>query len=185
MPSASDLRKGMAIFYQGVIHIVLDFQHIKPGKGPAYMQATLRNIKTANSVQVRFRASETIETATLETKKMQYLYRDAHGYNFMDLEDYNTISIPVGIVGDGHRYLKEGDEVEIQFHGQEPIEIELPTTVKLKVLKTIPGFKGDSVTNLQKPATLETGYELNVPLFIKEGYVVRVDTRTGEYAGRG
>jgi elongation factor P len=184
MRNAGDLRKGMVILYQGAIHVVLEYQHIKPGKGPAYMQVTLRNMKTGNSVQVRFRSAELVENVTLENKRMQFLYRDVHGYHFMDLEDYNTILFPESIFGVAHRYLKEGDEVDVQFYKAEPIKLELPTTVSLKVQKTIPGFKGDSVTNLQKPATLETGYELSVPLFIREGDTVKVDTRTGEYLGR-
>lgn len=182
--NAFDLRKGRAIMYQGVIHTVMEYQHIKPGKGPAYMQVTLRNTKTGNSVQVRFRSSETVEEVILESKKLQYLYRDSLGFHFMDLEDYNTLTLPEEMVGEDRCYLKEGDEITVEYHGQTPLSLELPTTVSLKVTSTIPGHKGDSVTNLQKPATLETGMELDVPLFIKEGDVVTVDTRTGKYGGR-
>jgi elongation factor P len=184
MANAVDLRRGMAILYQKALHVVLTQQHIKPGKGPAYMQVTLRNIKTGNSVQVRFRSSESVETVTLESKRMQFLYRDANGFNFMNLEDYDTVSLPESVVGDDYRYLKDGDEIEVEFYKNEPIELKLPSSVALKVTTTIPGHKGDSVTNLQKPATLETGYVINVPLFIKEGEEIKVDTRTGDYLGR-
>lgn len=184
MAHAVDLRKGMAILYQGALNIVLDHHHIKPGKGPAYMQVSLRNIKTGSSQQVRFRTSESVETAVLESKNMQYIYRDSHGFNFMDMDDFDTVPIDADTVGDASRYIKEGDEIEIQFYNSSAISIKIPTSVVLKVTTTIPGHKGDSVTNLQKPATLETGYELNVPLFIKEGENIRVDTRTGEYLGR-
>ena len=184
MANAVDLRKGTAILYQGAIHVVMDHHHIKPGKGPAYMQVTLRNMKTGSSFQVRFRSSENVETVLLESKRMQFVFRDSHGYNFMDLEEFDTIPLPEEVVGDASRFIREGDEIEVQFYGDNPIGLKLPASVVLKVEKTVPGFKGDSVTNLQKPATLETGYELNVPLFIKEGEMIRVDTRTGEYLGR-
>lgn len=184
MTNAVDLRRGMAIMYQGAIHVITEYQHVTPGNWRAYVQVSMRNIRTGNSVQSRFRSTESVEMVTLESRQLQYLYRDSSGYNFTNLEDFNTVNLPPEIVGDAHRYLKEGDEVEGLFHGHDPIEIELPTSVALKVTKTIPGFKGDSVTNLQKPATLETGYEINVPLFVKEGDMIKVDTRTGDYLGR-
>ncbi|MCX6338415.1 MAG: elongation factor P [Candidatus Aureabacteria bacterium] len=184
MADAVDLRKGTAILYQGAVHVITEYQHVTPGNWRAYVQATMRNVKTGNSVQTRFRSTEQVDIVELENKKLQYVYRDSQGYNFMNLEDFGNIILSHAIVGDAARYLKEGDEVEALFHKDEPIELDLPTSVVLKVVKTIPGFKGDSVTNLQKPATLETGYELNVPLFIKEGDRLRIDTRTGEYTGR-
>jgi len=174
----------MAIMYQGAIHVITEHQHVTPGNWRAYVQATMRNIRTGNSVQTRFRSTEDVELVSLENRQLQYQYRDSHGFNFMNLEDFNNIALAPEIVGDAARYIKEGDEIEGLFHGSEPIELELPTSVSLKVVSTVPGFKGDSVTNLQKPATLETGYEIPVPLFIKEGDVVKVDTRTGEYLGR-
>jgi elongation factor P len=184
MADAVDLRRGMAILYQGAAHIITEYQHVTPGNWRAYVQVTMRNVKTGNSVQNRFRSTEQVAIVDLESRKLQYLYRDSQGYNFMNAEDFGAIILPHATVGDASRYLKEGDEVEVLFHKDEAIELELPTSVVLKVVNTIPGFKGDSVTNLQKPATLETGYELNVPLFIKEGDLLRIDTRTGEYTGR-
>jgi elongation factor P len=184
MANAVDLRKGVAILYQGVVHVITEYQHVTPGNWRAYVQVTMRNVKTGNSVQTRFRSTEHVDIVELESKKLQYLYRDADGYHFMNTEDFSTIILSQAIVGDANRYIKEGEEIEVLFHKDEAIELELPTSVVLKVVKTIPGFKGDSVTNLQKPATLETGYELNVPLFIKEGDLLRIDTRTGEYTGR-
>ena len=135
-------------------------------------------------MQARFRTPEPVDVVTLESKPLQYLYRDANGYNFMNLEDFSNVTLSPAVLGDSMRYLKEGDELEGLFHGSEAIEIELPTSVVLKVATTIPNFKGDSVNNLQKPATLENGTELNVPLFVKEGDRIKVDTRTGEYLGR-
>jgi len=184
MADAVDLRKGMAILYQGAVHVITEYQHVTPGNWRAYVQVTMRNVKTGNSVQTRFRSTEQVAVVEFESRKLQYVYRDAQGCNFMNLEDFSTIILPPATIGDAARYLKEGDEVEALFHKDEAIELELPTSVVLKVVKTIPGFKGDSVTNLQKPATLETGYELNVPLFVKEGDLLRIDTRTGEYTGR-
>jgi elongation factor P len=184
MANAVDLRKGMAIMYQGAPHLITEYQHVTPGNWRAYVQVTMRNVKTGASTQARFRTSESVEVVELENRKLQYQYRDGDSFNFMILDDFDTLTLPAAVVGDAARFMKEGDEVEGLFHGDEPIEIELPTSVALKVVSTPPGFKGDSVTNLQKPATLETGYELNVPLFIKEGEMVRVDTRTGAYLGR-
>lgn len=184
MANAVDLRKGMAIMHQGAPHLITEYQHVTPGNWRAYVQVTMRNVKTGVSTQARFRTSESVEVVELENRKLQYQYRDGDSFNFMTLDDFDTLTIPAAVVGDAARFMKEGDEVEGLFHGDEPIEIGLPTSVALKVVSTPPGFKGDSVTNLQKPATLETGYELNVPLFIKEGEMVRVDTRTGAYLGR-
>lgn len=184
MINAVDLRRGVAIMHQGAIHVILEYQHVTPGNWRASVQVTMRNIRTGNTTQTRFRTAEQVETVDLESKKMQYLYRDSHGYNFMNLDDFTSVILPEPILGAAMRYLKEGDECEVMFHGEEAIELELPTSVTLTVKTTVPGFKGDSVTNLQKPATLETGYELNVPLFIKEGDRIKVDTRTGDYLGR-
>jgi len=184
MANAVDLRRGMAIMHQGALHVITEYQHVTPGNWRAYVQVTMRNVRTGNSVQARFRSTESVKVVDLETKRMQYQYRDAHGYNFMGLEDLSTVVLPPAAVGDAARYLKEGDELDILFHGEEAIELTLPPSVALRVTSTVPGFKGDSVTNLQKPATLETGYQLDVPLFIKEGDGVKGDTRTGEYLGR-
>ncbi|MEJ2746211.1 MAG: elongation factor P [bacterium] len=185
MANAVDLRKGTAILYQGTVHLVTEYQHVTPGNWRAYVQVTMCNVKTGNSVQNRFRSTEQVNVVELESTKLQYLYRDSHGYNFMNTEDFNNVILSPETVGDAIRYLKEGDEIEVLFYKDEAIELKLPTSVVLKVVTTIPGFKGDSVTNLQKPATLETGYEVAVPLFIKEGELLRIDTRTGEYLGRG
>lgn len=184
MANAVDLRKGMAILHQGAPHVITEYQHVTPGNWRAYVQVTMRNVKTGNSTQARFRTSETVQVVDLESRKLQYQYRDGDGFTFMDLEDFSTFVLAPAIVGDATHYLREGDEIGGLFHGNEPIELELPTSVTLTVATTPPGFKGDSVNNLQKPATLETGYELSVPLFIKEGDRVKVDTRTGEYLGR-
>ncbi|MCX6357026.1 MAG: elongation factor P [Candidatus Aureabacteria bacterium] len=184
MANAVDLRRGVAIMYQGAIHVVTEYQHVTPGNWRAYVQVTIRNIKNGNSFQARFRSTENVEVVTLESHTLQYLYRDSHGFNFMNSEDFSNVTLSPAVVGDTAKFLKEGEEIEGLFHGAEPIELSLPASVVLKVVTTPPGFKGDSVTNLQKPATLENGLEINVPLFIKEGDLVRVDTRTGAYMGR-
>ncbi|MFC2149069.1 elongation factor P [Candidatus Auribacterota bacterium] len=184
MANAVDLRKGMAILMgDDDLYVVMDRQHVTPGNWRGYVQATLRSIKTGRTVEKRFRSTEEVNIARLEPKKMQFLYSDKDGYHFMDPE-YHTEAYPEEVVGDAKNFMTENMEIEILFYKYKAIEIQLPTSVELKVVETIPGIKGDSVTNLQKPATLETGLKLNVPLFIKEGEFIKVDTRTGEYTGR-
>ncbi|HRZ87425.1 MAG TPA: elongation factor P [bacterium] len=184
MANAVDLRKGMAIMLEGELCVVTDRLHVTPGNWRAYIQVTMKSVRTGKQIERRFRSTETVDVVQLEPKEMQFMYKDQEGFHFMD-PDYNTITFSEEVVGDAKNYLIENGKCEVLFFGEKAIEIELPASVELKVVETVPGFKGDSVTNLQKPATLETGYRVNVPLFMKEGDVVKIDTRTGEYIGRG
>jgi elongation factor P len=181
---AVNLRAGNAVIHNGEIHIVLDHKHFTPGNKRAFVQASLKNMKSGKIVQNKFSSTEDVETAHLESKKMQYLYHDTHGFHFMDLADYHTITVNEETVGDAKHFFIENLELDIRFHGEQPITLELPKQIRLKVTESPPWVKGDSVSNNMKPATLETGYQIQVPIFIKEGEVIRVNTQTGEYAGR-
>ena len=184
MVTGSNIRRGMVIKLDGEVYLVTEYQHVKPGKGPAYMQAALKNLKTGRIIRNRFRSTDNVELAELETKRVQYLYKDSDNYYFMDMKDYNTISVDNETVGDNRYFLKEEMLLDIAFYEGSPITFELPTQVSLKIAETGPGIRGDSVTSNTKPATLETGLTVQVPLFINSGDVVRIDTRTGEYLGR-
>lgn len=184
MITAKDIRKGTAILFNNEIHVVLECQHVSPGNLRAFVQAQMRNIRTGRLTRHKFSSTEYVESVELLSRDVQFLYKDQNGFHFMDLADYNQYTLNEEVVGDAAHYMPENIEMKILFHEETPIEVSLPTSVLLKVINTIPGVKGDSVTNMQKPATLETGYELSVPLFIKEGDRVKIDTRTGEYTGR-
>ncbi len=181
---ASSLRRGMAIVYQNQIYIVTDFAHRTPGNKRAFMQITFKSVKTGQVIQQRFSATEEVEQAVLDAKPMQFLYSDQEGFHFMDMEDYHTHIIHADLVGDAKFYLKENMEVEIMFYEGKPIQITLPKQVSLKVTDSPPGIRGDSVSNNTKVAVLETGLKLNVPIFIEEGTLIKVNTQTGEYLGR-
>jgi len=185
MSSANDLRKGNAVRYGGDICSVLDLERVKPGKGGAYVQATLRNLRTGRSDQVRFSSNENVEIIPLIKKKLEYSYRDSSGYVFMDPETFEQIALPEQLVESCRDYIVEGGSYEIVFTAEDtPLQMDLPASVDLKVVESPEWLKGDSATNVRKPIKLETGLELNAPLFIKEGEVIKVDTRTGEYIGR-
>lgn len=181
---ASSLRRGIAVRYQNQVYIVTEFTHRTPGNKRAFMQITLKNVKSGQVIQQRFSSSEDVEQALLDSKKMQYLYNDSEGYHFMDMDDYQTHVLQSDLVGDTKYYLKENMEVEIMFYESKPIEITLPKQVSLKVTDSPPGIRGDSVSNNTKIAVLETGLKVNVPIFIEEGTIVKVNTVTGEYLGR-
>jgi len=167
------------------IHMVEDFRHYTPGNKRGFVQATLRNVKTNRVLQYKFSSDEDVEQAPLIPKSVQFLYRDGDGFHFMDLEDYHSFMMLESSVGDAAHYLKENQELKIRFYEDSPIMIELPSSIVLKVVDSPPGVKGDSATNTLKPAKLETGYEVSVPLFVSEGDFVKIDTRSGEYIGRG
>jgi len=182
--NATNLRKGMVIKHDGELYQVHDYQRVKPGKGGAFVQTSLRNLSSGNITKVRFRSSDDVEQADVDTRRVQYLYKDDNDFHFMDTRDYNTFGVPAATVGDSKYYLKEEMTLDIDFHEGQPIAIELPISVQLQVAKTVPGVKGDSVSNNTKPATLETGLQVQVPLFVNEGDLLQIDTRTGEYQGR-
>lgn len=181
---ANDLRKGVAIMFNKEIHLVEDFRHYTPGNKRGFVQATLRNIKSNRLVQYKFASDEHVEAAPLMPKSVQYLYKDHQGYHFMDMEDFHTVVVDEQTVGDAHHYFKENMELKIRFHEETPIVLEMPSSIVLKVIDSPPGIRGDSVSNTLKPAKVETNYELQVPLFVKEGDLIKIDTRTGEYMGR-
>lgn len=184
MISANDLRRGVMIRADGELWVVAGFQHVKPGKGGAFVKAKLRNIKKNMTVDKTFRATEKVEDIFIEKRKMQYLYNDGEGSVFMDLESFDQESIPNAVIEDELRYMKEGQEVEVNVHEGEIISVELPIFVELRVTHTEPGLRGDTATATYKPATIETGTQIQVPLFINEGDMIKIDTRSGEYIER-
>ena len=181
---ANNLRPGAAIMLNGQIYLVTDFHHHTPGNKRAIIQATLKELKSGKIIQQRFSSSESVEEAILDSKKVQYLYHDQNGFHFMDMEDYHSFALSDAVIGDKKYYLKENDEIEIEFHEGNPILVQVPNHVFLKITESPPWVKGDSVSNNMKPAVLETGLKIQVPIFIGEGTVVKVDTRTGEYLGK-
>ena len=184
MALANDLRKGMAIRYNGNPAIVLEVQHRTPGNLRAFVQAIIRYINTGKSADVRFSSTEKVDLVDVSRRELEFSYSDQHGYHFMDPETYDTITLQAEFVGDAKDYLTENLHVEVLYVEGRPAQLELPASVSLKVVESAEGVRGDSANNVQKPAKLETGKMIQVPLFIKEGEVIKVDTRTGTYLGR-
>lgn len=184
MPDTSDFRNGLIIKFKNEPYTITEFQHVKPGKGGAFVRTTLKNLKTGKVLDNTFRAGESIEIIRVERRKYQYLYKEGDHLVCMDNETYEQINIPSELFGDGIKYLKESEEVEILFKGNDIINVELPVFTYLKVTSTEPGFKGNTATGALKPAVLETGSSVNVPLFIDTGDMLKIDTRTGEYVER-
>jgi elongation factor P len=184
MPSTSDFRPGLVIKYNNDLWTVVEFQHVNPGNWRAFVRTKLKSLKSGKVIENRFRAGESIDIVRIERKEFQILYRDASGYVFMDKETYEQLTVDQDTIGEGARFLKDGESVDILMNGDEITGIELPITVDLKVTETVPGVKGDSANPGTKPATVETGATVDVPLFINEGDMIRVDTRTGEYIER-
>ncbi len=184
MISTNDFKTGLTIEVDGNIYTVVDFQHVKPGKGSAFVRSKLRNIITGSITEKTFRAGEKVARAHIETKEMQYLYFDGSDYVFMDTETYEQLVITADTMGDRNMYLKENMLVLVQFYEKSIVGIELPNSVELVVSQTDPGLKGDTASGGTKPATLETGAVVQVPLFIEEGDVLKIDTRSGQYLER-
>jgi len=184
MATANDLRRGMAINYNGDISVVLDYAHRTPGNLRAFVQATLRSIRTGKSSDVRFGSTERIEVVPMMTRKMEFSYKDGGDFVFSDPETYETVTIAPEIVGDATNYLVENAPVTVTFVEEKVVQIELPASVVLGVKEAPDGIRGDSANNVQKPITLETGIVIQAPLFIKTGEKVKVDTRTGKYMER-
>ncbi|MBO8142644.1 MAG: elongation factor P [Firmicutes bacterium] len=184
MISVNDLRKGLTVQLDGEVFSVVDFLHVKPGKGAAFVRTTLRNVRTGAVMERTFRAGEKIERAHVETREMQYLYSTGDEYVFMDTKTYDQVTLTREQLGNAPDFLKENMNILIQFFEGQAIGVELPTAVELQVVHTEPGFKGDTAQGATKPATLETGLVVQVPLFVNEGDTVKVDTRTGEYLSR-
>ena len=184
MYSTSEFRKGLKIELDGKPYIMVDFQHVKPGKGGAFVRTKLKNLMTGAVIERTFRSGEKADKPDLEEKEMQYLYKDDDGYQFMDMETFEQVFITADQVGESADFLKDGLELTVLYHDNKPISLELPNSVELKIIETKPGVKGDTASGGSKPAKLETGLVVQVPLFLEEGEVLRIDTRTGEYIER-
>jgi elongation factor P len=184
MPAANDLRRGMAIKYNGNAAIVLEVHHRTPGNLRAFVQAIIRYINTGKSADVRFGSTDKVELVEIERKQLEFSYKDRNGYHFMDPEAYDTITLQENLIGDAKDYLVENLSVQVLYAEGKPVQIELPASVSLKVTQSAEGLRGDTASNVTKPATLETGMTINVPLFIKEGETIKIDTRTRAYMGR-
>ncbi len=184
MLSTTDFRRGLKIEIDNTPYEIVDFLHVKPGKGGAFVRTKLKNLLTGGAIDQTFRSGEKVGKPDMETRDMQYLYHDGSGFVFMDMSTYEQIVVIDENVGDKGGFLKDGDTVKALFYNGQPLDIELPVAVLLKVQETEPGMKGDTVSGASKPATLETGVVVNVPLFINEGDVIKVDTRTRDYLGR-
>ncbi len=181
---ASDFRKGVTFEMNGDPHVVLDFQHVKPGKGAAFVRTKYRNILTGATREEAFNPNDKFPKAHIETKTMQYLYNDGELYYFMDEETYDQVPMTAELVEDAVKYIKENDTATIKFYKGQAFTVEAPNFVDLVVTETEPGVKGDTATNVTKAATVETGAVIQVPIFINEGEKIQIDTRSGEYLGR-
>ncbi len=184
MISSNDFRNGVTIVIDGNLWTVIEFLHVKPGKGSAFVRTRLKNVKTGATVERTFRAGERLERATVDNRDMQMLYNDDDGFHFMDNENFDNVTLQRELIGGPADFLKDGMRVAVQFHEGTPIGIDLPAHVELAVEETDPGFKGDTATGTTKPAKLETGATVNVPLFVNPGDVIRIDTRDRRYIGR-
>lgn len=184
MATSNDLRNGMVLLIDGQLWSVIEFQHVKPGKGPAFVRTKLRSVTTGKVVDKTFNAGVKVETANVDRRDMQYLYNDGSGFVFMDLTSYDQITLDENVVGDSRNFLLENQNAVVALHEGNPLYVELPASVVLEITYTEPGIQGDRSTGGTKPATLETGYQIQVPLFIENNTKVKVDTRTGDYLGR-
>ena len=182
---ASDFRKGMTFIMNGEPHVVVDFQHVKPGKGAAFVRTKYKNIITGATREEAFNPNDKFDNAIIETKMMQYLYNDGELYYFMDPESYEQVPLGAEQVEEAIKYLRENDEATIKFFQGSAFLVEAPNFVNLEVIETEPGVKGNTATNVTKAATVETGAVIQVPIFIEQGEIIQIDTRTGEYLGRG
>jgi elongation factor P len=184
MATSNDLKNGLVLNIDGQLWTVVEFQHVKPGKGPAFVRSKLKNVLTGKVVERTFNAGVKVETASVDKREMNYLYNDGSGYVFMDNQNYEQMSLPEEVVGEAKDYLLENQGAVVAVYEGNPIYVELPASVVLEITYTEPGLQGDRSSGGTKPATVETGLQIQVPLFIEQNVKVRVDTRTGEYLGR-
>jgi elongation factor P len=184
MIDVNELRKGVTFTMDGELYKVLAYQHHKPGRGKATIRTTLRNLRTGTTIQQNFISGDRVEDIRVERRGVQYLYTDGDLYHFMDTETYEQTALGTSMLGDQVRYLKEGMELVLSGYAGEPLDVELPTTVEMEVVEAEMAIAGDTATGAMKKVRLETGLEVQVPLFIEQGDVIRVDTRTGEYVTR-
>ena len=185
MISASDFRNGITIELDGNVCQIIEFQHVKPGKGAAFVRTKLKDIINGGVTERTFRPTEKFPQARVDRKDMQYLYADSDLFNFMDTETYEQIALNSDVVGDALKFVKENEMVKVNSYNGNVFAIEPPLFVELEITETEPGFKGDTATGATKPATVETGAQVNVPLFVSTGDKIKIDTRTGEYLSRG
>ncbi|HYP73518.1 MAG TPA: elongation factor P [Microbacterium sp.] len=184
MASTADIRNGVVLNIDGQLWSVVEFQHVKPGKGGAFVRTKLKNVMTGKVVDRTFNAGAKVELENVDRRDFTYLYNDGDGFVFMDVADYDQITVGAATVGDAANFLLENQQVQIALNNGNPLYIELPASVVLEITYTEPGLQGDRSSAGTKPATVETGYEIQVPLFVEQGTKVKVDTRTGDYLGR-
>lgn len=184
MATTNDIKNGSVLNLDGQLWSVIEFQHVKPGKGGAFVRTKLRNVRSGKVVDKTFNAGTKVDFETVDRRDYSYLYQDGENFVFMDQSDYDQINVPAATVGDVANFMLEGQEVQIAMHNGEALGVELPASVVLEVTYTEPGLQGDRSSAGTKPATLETGYEIQVPLFLESNTKVKVDTRSGEYLGR-
>ena len=184
MISAGDFRNGITIELEGNVFQIIEFQHVKPGKGAAFVRTKLKNIKNGGVVEKTFRPTEKCPQARIDRKDMQYLYADGDMYNFMDVETYEQIALSKDEIGEALKFVKENEMVKMLSHNGQVFSVEPPLFVELEITETEPGFKGDTATGASKPAIVETGAQVSVPLFVEIGEKIKIDTRTGEYLSR-
>jgi elongation factor P len=182
--STNDLKNGMSLNLPDGLMTVVEFQHVKPGKGGAFVRTKLKNVRNGAVVDKTFRADEKVEQAVIDKREMQFLYREGNDYVFMDNESYEQLPVPTARLGEATKYLKEGDAAVLPMYENEVLGVDLPASVELTVVETEPGVQGDRVSGARKAATLETGYVIQVPLFVETGEKLKVDTRTGDYLTR-
>ena len=182
--STSDFKTGMTLDLDDGLYTLSDFQHVKPGKGHAFVRSTLKNVRTGAVVERTFRAGEKVERAMIDKREMQYLYRDGDGYVFMDNKTYDQLTVEPATLGDAVNYVVDGSTMVLEFYVDEIVGLDLPASVELDIAETEPGVQGDRVSGARKPATLVTGLIVQVPLFVEPGETIKVDTRTGEYLSR-
>ncbi|UXX79613.1 elongation factor P [Reichenbachiella carrageenanivorans] len=185
MASTADFKNGMCIEYNHGLYFIIEFQHVKPGKGPAFVRTKLKNVKTGKVIDNTFTSGHKVTTARIERRNFQFLYKDDMGYNFMDNDTYEQINMEEELI-DAPQFLKDGEQVEVIFHAEQEMILgcELPNHVTMEITYTEPGLKGDTATNASKPATTETGATIQVPLFVNQGDVVKVESKTGNYVER-
>jgi elongation factor P len=184
MASTNDLKNGMVLNIDGQLWAVIEFQHVKPGKGPAFVRTKLKNVESGKTVDKTFNAGTKVETANVDKRTMQYLYNDGTSYVFMDIQNYDQIEVPPAVVGDAKNFMLENQEAIVASNDGRVLYVELPASVELEVTYTEPGLQGDRSTGGTKPATVETGATVQVPLFITTGERIKVDTRDSSYLGR-
>ena len=184
MASTADIKNGVVLNIDGQLWAVIEFQHVKPGKGGAFVRTKMKNVVSGKTVDRTFNAGAKIETENVDRQDFQYLYADGDSYVFMDVSDYDQIHVPAAVVGDAVNFMLENQTVTIALHNGNPLYVELPASVVLEITYTEPGLQGDRSTGGTKNATVETGYQIQVPLFLEQGTRVKVDTRTGDYLGR-